>query len=31
LTGYGAVLLNGANGGGYFLIRANAQGIELEQ
>jgi len=29
VTGYGAVLLNGTNGGGYFLTTTNAQAIQL--
>jgi hypothetical protein len=29
-TGYGAILLNATNGGGYFLTTTNAQAIELK-
>ncbi len=29
VTGYGAILLNATNGGGYFLTETNAQAIEL--
>jgi hypothetical protein len=30
VTCYGAVLLNGSEGGGYYLTKTNAQGIELK-
>lgn len=30
LTGYGAILLNGTNGGGYYLAETNAGAILLE-